>query len=115
MVAMPEADIVIANPTRILFDTTRGSPNEPVIEHRERRTRFLLIEIAVPPEAKEVSLEFDDGTRSSLDPAGDGFDSLLVPRSVIERGALATLHYELDGNKTSLSIALNQKQGAIGQ
>ena len=69
----------MASPTRIIYDTMRGGPSPPRVEHADSDSPYVLIEIAVPPDAEQVRLSVH-GEQSSLTPSAEGFVSFLIDR-----------------------------------
>lgn len=88
---------VVANPTRIVFDTMRGTPDAPIIEHEDSSSKYILVEVAVPSRAEHVQLQLGDQAPTSLVPSADGFVSFLVDRSVESVLNTVRVRYTMDG------------------
>ena len=48
---------IVANPTRIIYDTMRGEVTPPRIEHADSHSPYVLVEVAVPPGAEHIVLK----------------------------------------------------------
>src|SRR5690606_14019931 len=83
---LPKRDLglagVVPNPTRIVFDTMRGAADAPTFEHKDSGSKYILVDVAVPPRAEHVQLLVGDEAPTSLVLSADGFVSFLVDRSV---------------------------------
>lgn len=103
-------DEAIGDPTRLVFDTTRGVEQKPIVEHAGSGSAFLLIEVAVPQDAQHAELKLGDAPPIELTPSPDGFVTAIVARS-LAKGRTAELRYTA-GGKThvrNLSIASDTK------
>lgn len=102
----------IANPTRLVFETLRGAPQAPRVDHPDSASSWVLVEASVPSRAEAVTVTVGGGTAITLVPSAEGFVSTLVAREVLERGAVATLRYRIDGAEHRQELALrNQGRG----
>lgn len=95
---------VIANPTRVIFDTMRGTASKPRVEHADSRSPYVLIEAAVPPGAEQVVLRMSGEPEQTLTPAADGFVIFSIRRDALARSTDARLEYRLLGQETRLPI-----------
>jgi hypothetical protein len=88
---------VIADPTRLIYDTMRGEAMPPRIEHAGSRSPFVVVEFAVPPSASGIVLKSDHLRDQTLTPSPDGFVSFVVPRTYLTESSDAQIEYRLDG------------------
>lgn len=77
------SDGLDVNPTRLVFDTMRGTDDGVSVDHASSRSRLVLLDIAVPLDATETSLTVDGEPGRALDMSGDGFVSALLPREML--------------------------------
>jgi hypothetical protein len=96
----------VANPTRIIYDTMRGEPTGPRIEHADSSAGLVLVEIAVPPDAEQIRLSIDDLPRMDLLPSPDGFVSFVMDRTRLDQARTGTLAYVAAGHDRSRTITL---------
>lgn len=101
-----EGQGVIADPTRVVFDTMRGEATEPHLEHGDSASPFVLVEIAVPAEAQDVVVRLSGRMDRALEVSRDGFVSFLVPRASIASNGIARLSYREAGVQVSRTIDL---------
>ncbi|HEX7770673.1 MAG TPA: hypothetical protein VF422_11665 [Dokdonella sp.] len=110
---LPKRDLglagVVPNPTRIVFDTMRGAADAPTFEHKDSGSKYILVDVAVPPRAKHVQLLVGDEAPTSLVLSADGFVSFLVDRSVGSTPKAVKVRYMLDGR--SIDRVLTMKSG----
>ena len=65
-------EAVIADPTRIVYDTTRGSTGSVAqLSHAASASPYVLIEVAMPPSARNVVLALDGQPDVSLEISPD--------------------------------------------
>ena len=95
---------VIGSPTRIVYDTMRGEPTPPRVEHADSKSPYVFIEVAVPPGAGQITLQLADGTPRILPPSAEGFVSFLVDRTTFGAAPEARLGYVLGGRNTTLNL-----------
>lgn len=107
----PAPAAVIANPTRLVFDTLRGAESAAQVERAESASPWMLVEVAVPPAAMRVTLDLDRSQPVALSPSPDGFVSFLVARATPGAGN-AVIRYELDGQQKVRDIPLNPRAGS---
>ena len=95
---------VIANPARVVFDTMRGEPVEPHVERASSNSAWLLVEVAVPADARDVVLTVPGKAAQALLPSPDGFVSFLLPRHAITDVSGAQVEYVEAGKHRSRTI-----------
>jgi hypothetical protein len=89
---------VVANPTRLVFDTMRGEAVAPHVEHAGSAAQYVLIEAAVPDGADDVVVLLQRHAPIALQPSRDGFVSVLLSRNVLAKAfGPAVLQYRLSG------------------
>ena len=98
------ADIV-ASPTRIVYDTMRGEATPPRIEHADSQSPYVLVEVAVPPGAENITLHIDGMPDQALTPSPDGFVNFLVPRKDFDTSKKTYLRYKNTGVENTHSIS----------
>ena len=101
------ADIV-ASPTRIIYDTMRGEATPPRIEHAESKSPYVLVEVAVPPGAENITLKIDGTPDQELTPSPDGFVSFLMLRGINNTARDAKLKYSTHDSKLIRELNLNK-------
>ena len=99
--SMPD---VIANPTRVVFETMRGAPSTPRVEHGSGSSAYVLIEAAVPPGAEHIVLKMSGEQDQTLTPSAEGFVNFFVKRDVLAKSADTRIEYQLLGKETRLPI-----------
>jgi hypothetical protein len=99
---------VIASPTRIIYDTMRGTETLPRIEHADSTSPFALIEVAVPPGAENITLNMTGTPAQVLSAAPDGFVSFIVNKHAFAGSADTRVDYDLRGRRTQLPIRLRE-------
>jgi hypothetical protein len=106
----PAPDTLMANPTRLVFDTLRGAQSPVQIERAASASPYVLVEVAVPPGALHVMLDLGQLPPVTLSQSADGFVSFLVARSALGSGN-AAIRYELDGQQRIRDIPLDPLEG----
>ncbi len=99
------ASAIVASPTRIIYDTMRGEAAAPRVEHADSKSSLVLIEVAVPPGAENITLKLGAAPEQILTASPDGFVSFLAPRETIAKSRDARIEYSLLGKETRLPIA----------
>jgi hypothetical protein len=99
--AAPE---LIASPTRIVYDTMRGEPTPPRVEHADSKSPYVFIEVAVPPGAEKVVLKMGDALEQKLTVSPEGFVNFLIARRKEAAKTKARVEYTLNGNKVLLEL-----------
>lgn len=107
----PAPDTLMANPTRLVFDTLRGAQSAVQIERGASASPYVLVEVAVPPGALHVMLDLGRLPPVTLSQSADGFVSFLVARSALGSGN-AAIRYELDGQQRIREIPLDPLEGS---
>jgi hypothetical protein len=77
----PQIPAVIGSPTRVVFDTMRGAPEPPRVEHPDSTAAYLLVEVAVPTGAEQIVLHVAGEPDQPLGVAPDGFVTSLISRT----------------------------------
>jgi len=67
----------------MVLDTLRGEGERPVLEAGDPTAPYMIVEVAVPADAHDISLEFGNAASQPLIPDPDGFVRFLVPRTRI--------------------------------
>lgn len=88
-----DAPAPIGSPTRIVFDTQRGASSAPTVEIGDATSPWVLVEVALPPDATDLVFIDADGRRTPLRPGNDGFASVLVPRAQVRAGSEARVEF----------------------
>ncbi|HET7064178.1 MAG TPA: hypothetical protein VFI49_07845 [Rudaea sp.] len=101
--AAPE---LVASPTRIIYDTMRGEPTPPRVEHADSKSPYVFIEVAVPPGAENITLKMGDAPEQKLTVSPDGFVSFLVERELVSKREHAKVNYVLRGDPEQHHVAL---------
>lgn len=101
-------DSLIANPTRIVVDTFRGSDVAPVVDFAHGESSYVLVEISVPPEADHVRL-VHAGNEIVLTPSHDGFAGFLLERAALTADPNVTFKYMQDGRESTRELNLSTK------
>lgn len=96
---------IIANPGRIVLDTTRGREMRPTLDPAARGSDYILIEIAIPESAEKVAIRLGSA-ELPLEPQSDGFASLVVPRAELPKQV--RLAYTINGVEVFRDIALDK-------
>ncbi|HEY6942198.1 hypothetical protein [Dokdonella sp.] len=90
-----DAPAIMPNPARMLFDTFRGLSVVPELDESDPQSPFVLIEVSVPPEARQVVLIAGEQSPMRLVGSSDGFVSFLVRRDATP--SRLVLRYEING------------------
>lgn len=106
---------IITNPTRMVFDTMRGTQGDRRVEHRDSDSTYVLIEAAVPPDATDIAVEVAGLTRRGLSVSPDGFVSFLVSADVKETARTAVLSYQSRGSRVTQSLDLQLSGGKANE
>lgn len=101
---------LIANPTRVVYDTLRGAATPPRIERVGDRSEYVLIEVSVPPGARDVKVHLADGSTAQLAPTADGFVRFLLLTAQLASSGSARVNYTLDGQSQSRSLSFDELQ-----
>ncbi len=98
---------IIASPTRIVFDTMRGIEDAPQIYPGSADSLYLLIEVGVPADAKDVQLVGLDGQPLPLTVSSDGFVSFLLPRAKDDTPMELAINFNSGGEELSRELSIN--------
>lgn len=99
---------LIANPTRIIYDTLRGEASLPRIEHADSKSDYVLVEIAVPPEAKQIILNIENTAEQTFTESPDGFISALINKNALTRAPGIFMRYQLKGITQQRTLSLTE-------
>lgn len=106
---------IITSPTRMVFDTMRGSGSDRRMDNPASDSPYVLIEVAVPPDATNISVEVAGLTRRGLSVSADGFVSFLLSRDVRDTAQSGTLNYRSQGVQVSKNLDLHQAGGKANE
>ncbi|MGH8123899.1 MAG: hypothetical protein ACREPT_14145 [Rudaea sp.] len=95
---------VIASPTRIIYDTMRGEATPPRVEHADSTSPYVLVEVAVPPGAENITLHIDGTPDQPLTASPDGFVSFMAARRAIEVKKSVSLKLSINEQHRVISI-----------
>lgn len=112
-ISAPPTEGLVANPTRIVFDTTRGEPSPPRREHDDASSPYLLVEVAVPANAQNIRLRTRNGDQRSLSPSPDGFVNFLIGRTRVAAEAPLEILYSIDGRQLRRELSRQQLEENI--
>jgi len=96
---------IMANPTRIIYDTMRGEVTPPRIEHGDSRSPYVLVEVAVPPGAEHIVLNMD-GLQEPVTVSSEGFVTFLAARKNLAAGTAASISYARRGSSDVTTLQL---------
>jgi hypothetical protein len=100
----PRAPDIVASPTRIVYDTLRGAPLAPRVEHGDSQSTYVLVEVAVPPGAERITLKMDDEPEQALTLSPDGFVNFVALRKKLVQSRDTRIEYTMLGKETRLPI-----------
>lgn len=95
-VASDSENQITPDVTRLMFDTLRGSEAEARVDHASSDSEFVLLDVAVPSDAREIALKVDGAVQHALTVSRDGFVSALVPRGLVRRGTVSVRYTHAD-------------------
>jgi hypothetical protein len=98
---------VVASPTRIIYDTMRGEATAPRVEHADGHSPYVLVEVAVPPGAENITLKVVGMADQALTPSPDGFVSFLVNRNQLDQPGMRSIEYRAGGTNKIAVIDLS--------
>ena len=101
--AAPE---LIGSPTRIVYDTMRGEPTPPRVEHADSNSPYVFIEVAVPPGAENITLKMGDAPEQKLTITPDGFVNFLLERKLVSKREHTKVSYVLHGHPEQHHVTL---------
>ena len=71
------------NITRLMFDTARGSALAVRVDHPDSTSALVLLDVALPSAAENVTMQLGDKQILGLKVSSDGFASVLVQRQML--------------------------------
>lgn len=96
---------VWANPTRVVYETMRDvGATRPTVELGASASPYVLVEISIPPDAVDVTLDVDDLRGQRMTVSSDGFVSFLVERAKFTPSTTAVLEYRSGGRVWRRSV-----------
>lgn len=101
-------DALIADPTRVVIDASRGSGPGQNVENGASTSEFVLIDALVPPEATYVAVRGPGMPERKLAVSKDGVATLLLRRSEIDRIGPLTLVIKAGGREFEKPLSLKQ-------
>jgi hypothetical protein len=109
-----ETPLVIGDPTRVVYDIVRGEPAAPHVQTGDARSPYLIVEIALPPEALGLELTVGEPGKSArvlktLPPGPEGFATALLSREVFAKVHATVLLKNGGRREVSLSLPANAK------
>jgi hypothetical protein len=96
---------IVANPTRIIYDTMRGEVTPPRVEYGDSRSPYVLVEVAVPPGAEHIVLNMD-GLQEPVIVSSEGFVTFLAARKNLAAGTAASISYARRGSSDVTTLQL---------
>jgi hypothetical protein len=97
---------IVANPTRIIYDTMRGEVTPPRVEHADSQSPYVLVEAAVPPGAEHIVLKIGNAQEQTLRPSPDGFVTFLTERKNIALKTPVSISYVQYGKSSPITLQL---------
>lgn len=104
LLPVPRGDEVIASPTHLVFNVMRGASSEVEVAHPDSASSYVLVDVAIPPGARDVSMKLPGKAAIPLPASADGFATFLIGRVALRSPAAAEITYELDGMPVTRSI-----------
>ena len=101
-------DPLIADPTRIVIDVSRGGGSESHVENAASKSEFVLIDALVPAEAEYVAVRGPGMPERALSVSKDGVATLLLRRSEMDRIGPLTLLIKAGGREFEKPLQLKQ-------
>lgn len=111
---LPEMPTAIGNPTRVVYDIVRGEPAAPHVEVGDTASAYVIVEIAMPPDALGVELSIGEPGHSrvllqSLMPSTEGFATALLSRAVFSKAHATVLLKNGERRPVNLSLGSSTK------
>lgn len=97
--------VLVASPTRIVYDPVRGKQSQPRVEYPESNSNYVFVEASVPPSALNVVVRAG-GAMEHLPASSEGFVSFLVARRALTTNPVVTLEYTINGQADGRRIEL---------
>jgi hypothetical protein len=104
---------VVANPTRILFETMRGENALPRVEAAADDARYVLIEIAVPRNANRIVLNMSDHSPTALVRSTDGIVAFLADRKTLAATPDANVSYVASGRTQTRPVSIPSTRSSL--
>jgi len=101
---------LIVNPERIVFDAIRGGSATPIAQRGAGRSRYVFVEVAVPPTASEVHLRRGTSVEA-LVVSSEGFVSFLFDTQDAEGKTPLFVEYDIDGRRRTQTVTVDQLTG----
>jgi hypothetical protein len=101
---------LIADPTRVVFDTARGGDEGPSIDNPTGASDYVLLDALVPAAADYVAVRAPGLPERRLAVSRDGVATLLLRRSEIDRIGALTLVVRAGGREFEKPLQLKQVQ-----
>lgn len=89
---------LVSSPTRWVFDSMRGINSQPLIHPGDPESRYLLIEVGMPPDAEQIQLHIANKPSLPLVLSPDSFVSFLLPRERLDDSAQPRIKYVSAGS-----------------
>ena len=99
--SQPDLPVLMASPTRIVYDAVRDERTPPRIEHADSKSPYVLIEVAVPPGAEHVRVKMENGFEQELLPSPEGFVSFLTKPG---KGDIGFIEYTIGSESRRLTL-----------
>ena len=99
--------LVVASPTRLVFDTLRGVETPPLVHPGDPDSQHILVEVGLPSDAEAISLILpDSATALPLVLSPDGFVTVLLPRQRLTATTPLRIAYRSAGTEHERALAL---------
>jgi hypothetical protein len=90
-------DSLMVDPTRVVFDTTRGVEVDVRIQNAASASPWAVVDVAVPWNATEISVTRPHSGPQPLSPSVDGFVTFIVVRDALSSKDPPVLRYVVNG------------------
>lgn len=104
--------LVAPGPTRVSFDRTRGAGQAMRVEHVDMQSPFILVEVALPPGARNPIAKVGRFPAQGLMLSLDGYAGFLVRRTFLDENGSASVAYDVDGESVVLPLDLSSLRHA---
>lgn len=102
------SDTLIADPTRIVFDVSRGSAPAANVDNARSASEYVVIDALVPADASYVAVRGPGMPERALSVSKDGVATLLLRRSELGRIGPLTLVIKAGGQEFERPLPLTQ-------
>jgi hypothetical protein len=106
---------IIVGSTRLVLDTLRGAGTPESADGADVESPYVLVEIAVPPDASQISIEVAGMTRRGLTVSAEGFVSFLLSRDIRDTAQTGTISYVSRGERVDQSLDLQRMGGRVDE